>query len=160
MRGPSSVIAPSPGAPLGSRRLGTTQRLARSGRIFSLWSPGPLGRDREPKGRGRVRGAANLTRQANAGHSGGVPGWRGRTSQRTFTSLWEKFTSVHREKAGRLGTARFIGAFPMFNRPSALPLREHSEHRSARVIALLVKAPAMSRDVCPEGCSRQTFRRP
>jgi hypothetical protein len=48
-----------------------------------FWSPGPLGRDREPKGRGRVRGAANLTRQANAGHSGGVPGWRLRTTQRT-----------------------------------------------------------------------------
>jgi hypothetical protein len=66
-----------------------------------FWSPSPLGRDREPKGRGRVRGAANLTRQANAGHSGGVPGWRLRTTQRTcFPPVFAGIPLHRREKKG------------------------------------------------------------
>jgi hypothetical protein len=69
-------------------RNGAQAHRGRFGQPDWFWSPSPLGRDKEPKGRGRVRGAANLTQQANARHSGGVPGSRLRTTQlkRTFSA--------------------------------------------------------------------------
>jgi hypothetical protein len=124
MPGPSGGLvraarAASPGGSNGSRAHNNRTTETRGVQV-SLWSPGPLGRDKEPKGRGRVRGAANLTRQANAGHSGGVPGSRAsnHSTKRLPQSLGEitPFTGEGWRGVCRLGSTVLLG-FPKLSRP-------------------------------------------
>jgi hypothetical protein len=114
-----------------------------------------LGRDKQPKGRGRMRGAANLTRQANAGHSGDVPGWWLRMER--FPRACGKIPAVHGTTLGKGAFASwecpFLGFAKLSRARSKCRLfgaRASSEHRSAPA---LCSAHAQRLD----GCLDQTL---